>query len=53
VSDAFGTIKLIGVDGTVRVLTTDMNGHEVALRWSPDDRHLLVVSGNQAWIMTP
>ncbi len=52
VSDKFGTVRLIGVDGSVRVLTSDLNEHEVALRWSPDDRHLLIVAGNQAWIVT-
>jgi hypothetical protein len=52
VSDKFRGVRLIGVDGSVRVLTSDLNEQEFALRWSPDDRHLLIASGNQEWIVS-
>ena len=46
-------MELLSLDGTERILTAEMpGGHSVALRWSPDDRHLLVVSGNRAWILS-
>ncbi len=52
VSDALGRVKLVGEDGSERLLTSEMSQHVIALRWSPDDTHLLVTAGTRAWIVT-
>jgi WD40 repeat protein len=51
VSDKFGRVKLLSVDGAERLLTDEMSANGVALRWSPDDKHLLVLSKSHAWIV--
>jgi hypothetical protein len=51
VSDRFGCVKLLSVDGAESILTDEMPTNRVALRWSPDDRHLLVLTDNRAWIV--
>jgi len=56
VSDRSGRVRLVGVDGSEIPLTEDQWIDDqprvsIALRWSPDDRHLLVSTRNRAWIM--
>lgn len=52
VNDKFGRVKIINTDGVEHILTDNMPGKNVALRWSPDDQHLLVETDNRAWIVT-
>jgi len=51
VSDQYGRVEILNLDGTQSILTTQMPDEKLAMRWSPDDRHLLVEQGNQAWIV--
>jgi hypothetical protein len=55
VSDHFGQVKLLGVDGSVELLLDEIpeiNDDHVTLNWSPDDQHLLVSTRNRAWIVS-
>lgn len=54
--DSQGNLTLVRIDGTPQVLATNLphdgwpgNAHYA---WSPDDRYLLVQSGNRAWIVS-
>jgi Tol biopolymer transport system component len=54
--DSQGSLTLVRTDGTTQSLATNLphdgwpgNAHYA---WSPDDRRLLVQSGNRAWIVT-
>jgi hypothetical protein len=50
--DQFGAVKLVDILGHGKVLTAEMSlTHAIiSLHGSPDDRRLLVVQGNRAWI---
>jgi len=50
VADRLGRIKILGVDGSERVLSETID-QSVDLRWSPDDGHLLVLQEGRAWIV--
>jgi len=53
VCDAYGHLMVLSLVGGEQVLTEDLGGQggRVALRWSPDDVHLLVERENRAWIV--
>jgi Tol biopolymer transport system component len=54
--DSQGSLTLVKADGTTQSLATNLPRGDwpdnVQYAWSPDDRHLLVQSGNRAWIVT-
>ena len=51
VSDGFGHVKLLGLDGAEHILTDEMSANGVELCWSPDDQQLLVSTDIGAWIV--
>ena len=51
VGDLFGRLKILHLDGSESLLANQRLDKRLDLRWSPDDRRLLVEQGNQAWIV--
>lgn len=53
--DASGTLMLMALDGSTRVLATGLPAEawptQVHYAWSPDDARLLVQHGNRAWVV--
>jgi len=54
--DSQGSLTLVKTDGTMQSLAANLPlagwPGNVHYAWSPDDQHLLVQSGNRAWIVT-
>ena len=53
IHDKYNRVSLLFLNGTVQVLTEDMIPiyPKSALRWSPDDQHLLIARDGHAWIV--
>jgi hypothetical protein len=53
IHDKYNRISLLFLNGTTQVLTEDMipTYPKSALRWSPDDQHILIARDGHAWIV--